>query len=250
MSRKLTKELEQRLREVVKSKIRRLREAPAMPDEEEEEDEMMSDPTVDGTDSEFDVSGTPEEMPSDDMAGEEPSSPPVGFSKEPDSQPSDIPDSEAGDDSPPIDSQSGADSLRQAKTKLFFDKLAANPMLMDLLNFKSPLEQAEAINYFAELVGVPKSQVLPLLKQIKDKSMEPQTDPTVESFLRREYKKKMQETKFLAFYNRKKIEIEADSLYDAKQKAIAQLRVPKSKVGLLAVVNADEHAKGNSYRFN
>jgi hypothetical protein len=56
------------------------------------------------------------------------------------------------------------------------------------------------------------------------------------------------ETKFYAFFNGKKHEIEGDSLYDAKQKAITQLKVPKSKVGLLAIVNAGEHEKG-SFKF-
>ena len=40
---------------------------------------------------------------------------------------------------------------------------------------------------------------------------------------------------YLAFFNKKKLEIEADSLYDAKQKAVKQFSVPKSKMGLLAV---------------
>lgn len=43
---------------------------------------------------------------------------------------------------------------------------------------------------------------------------------------------------WIAFYNGKKLEItknEADSLYDAKQKAIKELKVPKSKMGLLAI---------------
>lgn len=53
------------------------------------------------------------------------------------------------------------------------------------------------------------------------------------------------ETKFYAFWNGKKHEIEGTSLWDAKQKAIKQLKVPKSKVGLLAVVNANEHEKGS-----
>ncbi len=57
------------------------------------------------------------------------------------------------------------------------------------------------------------------------------------------------EGKFYAFYDRKKYEIEASSLLDAKQKAIKQLKVPKSKVGLLSIVNADSHDKG-SFRFN
>lgn len=59
----------------------------------------------------------------------------------------------------------------------------------------------------------------------------------------------LSETKFYAFWNGNKIEVEGNSLWDAKQKAITQLKVPKSKVGLLAVVNASEHDKG-SFQFD
>lgn len=55
----------------------------------------------------------------------------------------------------------------------------------------------------------------------------------------------LSETKFYAFWNGKKHEIEGTSLWDAKQKAITQLKVPKSKVGLLAIVNAGEHERGS-----
>lgn len=56
-------------------------------------------------------------------------------------------------------------------------------------------------------------------------------------------------TKFYAFFNGKKHEIEGTSLWDAKQKAITKLKVPKSKVGLLAIVNASDHNKG-SFKFD
>ena len=49
---------------------------------------------------------------------------------------------------------------------------------------------------------------------------------------------KLTETKFYAFFNKKKHTIDGKSLYDAKQKAITKLKVPKSKVGLLSIVNA------------
>ena len=58
------------------------------------------------------------------------------------------------------------------------------------------------------------------------------------------YEGKLTETKFYAFYNKKKHTIDGKSLYDAKQKAITKLKVPKSKVGLLAIVNAKEHDRG------
>jgi hypothetical protein len=60
--------------------------------------------------------------------------------------------------------------------------------------------------------------------------------------------KRMSETKFIAFFNGKKHEVEGKDLWDAKQKAITMLKVPKSKVGLLAVVNAGEHERG-SFQF-
>jgi hypothetical protein len=55
----------------------------------------------------------------------------------------------------------------------------------------------------------------------------------------------LEETKFIAFFMGKKIDIEGKDLYDAKQKAITQLKVPKSKVGLLAVVSAESQRNQN-----
>ena len=53
---------------------------------------------------------------------------------------------------------------------------------------------------------------------------------------------------FYAFWKVDKHEIEADSLCDAKKKAIKQLKVPKSKEGMLAVKSADSMKKGD-FRF-
>ena len=58
----------------------------------------------------------------------------------------------------------------------------------------------------------------------------------------------LSETKFYAFFNKKKHTIDGKSLYDAKQKAILKLKVPKSKVGMLSIVNAKEHDRGG-FRF-
>ena len=58
----------------------------------------------------------------------------------------------------------------------------------------------------------------------------------------------LEETKFIAFFMGKKIDIEGKDLYDAKQKAITQLKVPKSKVGLLAVVSA-ESKRNQDFKF-
>ena len=57
------------------------------------------------------------------------------------------------------------------------------------------------------------------------------------------------ETKFIAFWNNKQHEIDGKDLWDAKQKAITMLKVPKSKVGLLAVVSA-ESQKRQDFKFN
>ena len=69
-----------------------------------------------------------------------------------------------------------------------------------------------------------------------------------ERYLAKEFLKskseQLSETKFYAFFNKKKHTIDGKSLYDAKQKAITKLKVPKSKVGLLAIVNAKEHDRG------
>lgn len=57
--------------------------------------------------------------------------------------------------------------IRRAKVRIFFDKLQKNATLMGYLNFPSPIEQAQAITAFAEMVGVPKSQIVPLLTSLK-----------------------------------------------------------------------------------
>jgi len=44
-------------------------------------------------------------------------------------------------------------------------------------------------------------------------------------------------TEFIAIYNRKKIIVKGDSLYDAKLQAIKQLKVPKSKQGYLSIMS-------------
>ena len=60
------------------------------------------------------------------------------------------------------------------------------------------------------------------------------------------------ETRFYAIFQGAKHEIEANSMWDAKQKAITDLKVKKKDVGLLAIVNADEHddfSKGKKGQF-
>ena len=58
----------------------------------------------------------------------------------------------------------------------------------------------------------------------------------------------LNESKFIAFWQGKQYEIEGKDLWDAKQKAITQLKVPKSKVGLLAVVSQKSQDAGD-FRF-
>ena len=55
-------------------------------------------------------------------------------------------------------------------------------------------------------------------------------------------------TKFTAIYNGKKISIEGKSLWDAKQKAIKELKVPKSKEGLVSVMS-DKSIANQDFRF-
>lgn len=72
--------------------------------------------------------------------------------------------------------------------------------------------------------------------------------PTLE--IKQNYSRKIiKQSLFLAFYNSKKIEIQAKDLWDAKQKAILQLKVPKSKLGLLAVVSAKSQ-EDQDFRFS
>jgi hypothetical protein len=48
------------------------------------------------------------------------------------------------------------------------------------------------------------------------------------------------ESDFEAIYNGKKIKLKAASLWEAKTKAIQELKVPKSKIGYLAVYNVND----------
>ena len=44
---------------------------------------------------------------------------------------------------------------------------------------------------------------------------------------------------YIAFYNNKEIELFAESLYSAKLKAVAKMRVPKNKQHMVSVVLAE-----------
>jgi len=78
------------------------------------------------------------------------------------------------DNDKPVDANAASvdaeQKVQQAKVKLFFDKLAASPQIMGYLKFTNPLEQVEAIQRFAELVGVPKGQLSNVLAGIQQAS--------------------------------------------------------------------------------
>lgn len=48
---------------------------------------------------------------------------------------------------------------------------------------------------------------------------------------------------YVCFYNGKRLEIYAKTPWEAKQKVIAQLKVPKSKQGLISVNLAEKDGK-------
>lgn len=48
---------------------------------------------------------------------------------------------------------------------------------------------------------------------------------------------------YVCFYNSKRIEIEADSQYAAKLKAIAEFKAPKSKQPMISVVLAEKQGE-------
>jgi hypothetical protein len=57
------------------------------------------------------------------------------------------------------------------------------------------------------------------------------------AFIKSDKALRMEKGGFIAIYNEKKVEIEADTLLEAKKKAIQKLKVPKSKQGLLSVMS-------------
>lgn len=57
--------------------------------------------------------------------------------------------------------------FEKSRVKRFFTKLESSP-LRRLMNFKTPSEQAEAIEKFAELVGVPKAKLGPMIQQLRN----------------------------------------------------------------------------------
>ena len=52
---------------------------------------------------------------------------------------------------------------------------------------------------------------------------------------------------YVCFYNNKTIEVEADTLYDAKLKAITQFKAPKSKQSMISVMLAEKDGETVSH---
>lgn len=48
---------------------------------------------------------------------------------------------------------------------------------------------------------------------------------------------------YVCFFNSKRIEVRAESLWDAKQKAIAAFKAPKSKAHMVSVTLAEKDGK-------
>ena len=59
---------------------------------------------------------------------------------------------------------------------------------------------------------------------------------------------KLTEDKFIAFYKKDRVTVNAKSLWDAKKQIIAKLKVPKKDVGLVSVLNKTEYDK-QKFRF-
>ena len=53
----------------------------------------------------------------------------------------------------------------------------------------------------------------------------------------------MEKLGYVAFYNGKQIELYASSLYDAKQKAVATFKAPKSKQHMVSVLLAEKNGE-------
>jgi hypothetical protein len=118
----------------------------------------------------------------------------------------------------------------QIKISALTDKISAKK-----LTYNQKLNVLSDILYSLKL---DKSEMGKLLQNIKTTY-----NTTTEALLR-----EGSSTMYYAFWNKKKYKVEGNDLWDAKQKAIKILKVPKNKLGMLAVVNADEHDKGG-YKF-
>lgn len=99
---------------------------------------------------------------------------------EPEAEPAPEPQANDAQDQSTSDPE-GQRKLTKTKVRMFFDKLGKNDQLMNYLQFNSPIEQAEAIQQFSELVGVPRTQLVSLMTQMRQMAKEKQ----VESMMRK-----------------------------------------------------------------
>ncbi len=128
--------------------------------------------------------------------------------------------------------------IKKIKSKLKISE-SINEMTDDLL------EDSEYQDFF-------KMQLVKAGKKITDMSDEEKKeffDGVKKSWEKHKKNESVNEHKYLAFYNDKKVEIDGKDLYDAKQKAIKLFKVPKSKRGLLGVRSIEGMAKGD-FRFD
>ena len=103
--------------------------------------------------------------------------------------------------------------------KNLFNQYANKELVIGKIDSNNPYDNAEA---FLKSTG----EKVPFTLTLNPKYLFPYEERGV-----------MAEGGFVAIFNGKKINIEADSLYAAKLKAIEELKVPKSKQGLLSVVS-------------
>lgn len=178
--------------------LTRLQEAPQVDvaQDDEEQDEKKYDPTVREPEPQnpappADVDSEPApqkpQKPSQEpaqsqkpQAKQEPVSSPEQFDDpepEQDQEPQvDAPEPEPDAVEDPADDVDKQQKLTKTKVKMFFNKLAKNNQLMTYLQFNSPTEQVEAIQQFAELVGVPRNQLVNLMTQMRQISREKQVE--------------------------------------------------------------------------
>lgn len=216
----LTPEQEERVKRILRSKIIKLREAafPTRP-EDDEDDIDLEDPEAPPANAPVNApvntapvnapanaapKNAPANVPPANVPANRPKNVPVNapVNAAPTNSPKNLPvsspapsDMDMPDDvtNPAGEAPDAVDSeqskIRQAKVKIFFDKLRSNPTIMNYLNFTSPLEQAEAIIQFAEMTNVPRTQLLPLLQQIRTLSQQPKNAPANESVKKKSTRK-------------------------------------------------------------
>ena len=118
------------------------------------------------------------------------------------------------------------ESINEDKfSKQQLNKLKSSYGSLKTMNPSSPIYK----KFIKFLEKLPKNQ----LKQLADADIK-----FISMLAKNRIKESINEaTEFIAIYNRKKIIVKGDSLYDAKLQAIKQLKVPKSKQGYLSIMS-------------